>query len=96
MSVVHQTAPWTARSRARADHQRPAPLPSLKGAGRPDQMFRPLRNQNPSLLRRSNDSPKSLGESRERRAMSSEYVSGLDGEWSASRRGAVTFWRPAA
>eukprot|EP00959_Pyramimonas_sp_CCMP1952_P240484 5025833-Pyramimonas_sp.AAC.1 len=40
MSVVHQRVPWMVRSRARADHLYPAPPPSLKGAGRPNQKRR--------------------------------------------------------
>eukprot|EP00959_Pyramimonas_sp_CCMP1952_P096918 2025796-Pyramimonas_sp.AAC.1 len=66
------------RSRARAEHNRPAPLPSLKGAGRPNQQLRLRRRQAPALLHRSNDSPSSR-----RRAISSSL--GIDGKWHTSR-----------
>eukprot|EP00959_Pyramimonas_sp_CCMP1952_P295250 6175050-Pyramimonas_sp.AAC.1 len=72
MSAVHQIVPWMERSRARADHQRPAPLPCLKGAGRPDQKLRLRRSTAPALLHRTNDSPSRRRSSRERRAISSE------------------------
>eukprot|EP00959_Pyramimonas_sp_CCMP1952_P290773 6082371-Pyramimonas_sp.AAC.1 len=57
------------RSRARADHHRPAPLPSLQGDGRPYQQLRLRRSQAPALLYRSNDSPSSTG-----RAISSSIL----------------------
>eukprot|EP00959_Pyramimonas_sp_CCMP1952_P295972 6191128-Pyramimonas_sp.AAC.1 len=60
-------------SRARADHHRPAPLPSLKRAGRPNQQLRPRRSQAPALLYRSSGSPSSRG-----RAISSSF--GIDGK----------------
>eukprot|EP00959_Pyramimonas_sp_CCMP1952_P254721 5320231-Pyramimonas_sp.AAC.1 len=49
------------RSRARADHRKPVPLPGLKGAGRPSQQLRLGRSQAPALLYRSNDSPSRRG-----------------------------------
>eukprot|EP00959_Pyramimonas_sp_CCMP1952_P126662 2649088-Pyramimonas_sp.AAC.1 len=49
------------RSRARADHHRPAPLPNLKEAGRPNQQLRLRRSQAPALLYRSSDSPSRRG-----------------------------------
>eukprot|EP00959_Pyramimonas_sp_CCMP1952_P269412 5632121-Pyramimonas_sp.AAC.1 len=61
------------RSRARADTRRPAPLPSLKGVGRPNQQLRLRRSQAPALLYRSNDSP-----SNRRRIISSSF--GIDGK----------------
>eukprot|EP00959_Pyramimonas_sp_CCMP1952_P450693 9436339-Pyramimonas_sp.AAC.1 len=44
-------------SRTRANHHRPAPLPSLKGVGRPNQQLRLRRSPAPALLYRSNESP---------------------------------------
>eukprot|EP00959_Pyramimonas_sp_CCMP1952_P221781 4636654-Pyramimonas_sp.AAC.1 len=72
MSVVHQIVPWMVRSRARTDHQRAAPPPSLKGAGRLDQKLRRRRSTAPALLYRSSDSPSNRRSSRERRVISSE------------------------
>eukprot|EP00959_Pyramimonas_sp_CCMP1952_P126663 2649089-Pyramimonas_sp.AAC.1 len=60
------------RSRARADHHRPAPLPNLQGVGRPDQQLRLRRSPAPALLYRSSGSPSSM-----RRAISSSL--GIDG-----------------
>eukprot|EP00959_Pyramimonas_sp_CCMP1952_P450642 9435396-Pyramimonas_sp.AAC.1 len=80
MSVVHQIVPWMVRNRARDDHRRTIPLPSLKRAGRPNQNLRLRRSPYPTLLYRSNASPRSRRSSRERRAMSSEDVFGLNGE----------------
>eukprot|EP00959_Pyramimonas_sp_CCMP1952_P087848 1838151-Pyramimonas_sp.AAC.1 len=54
--------PWMVRSRDTADHHRPAPLPSLKGAGRPSQQPRLRRSQAPTLLYRSNDTPSIRGD----------------------------------
>eukprot|EP00959_Pyramimonas_sp_CCMP1952_P443287 9280705-Pyramimonas_sp.AAC.1 len=65
--------PWMVRSRARADHHRPAPLPGLKGVGGPNQQLRLRRNPAPALLCRSSDSPSSRG-----RAISSSF--GIDGK----------------
>eukprot|EP00959_Pyramimonas_sp_CCMP1952_P189618 3966758-Pyramimonas_sp.AAC.1 len=61
------------RNRARADHHRPAPLPSLKGVGGPNQQLRLRQCQAPTLLFRSNDSPSSR-----RRAISNNF--GIDGK----------------
>eukprot|EP00959_Pyramimonas_sp_CCMP1952_P347979 7288935-Pyramimonas_sp.AAC.1 len=77
--------PWMMRSRARADYHRPAPLPSLKGVGRPNRQLRLGRSPAPALLYRSNDSPNSRKSSRERRAISSKGCFGLDGKWYTSR-----------
>eukprot|EP00959_Pyramimonas_sp_CCMP1952_P327231 6850271-Pyramimonas_sp.AAC.1 len=57
MSVAHQAVPWMVRSRARADHHRPAQLPSLKGAGRPVKKLRLRRSAVPALLFHNNDNP---------------------------------------
>eukprot|EP00959_Pyramimonas_sp_CCMP1952_P341657 7156745-Pyramimonas_sp.AAC.1 len=65
-------------SRARADHRRPAPLPNLKGVGRPNQQLRLRRTSTPALLYPSKDSPSSRG-----RAISSSV--GIDGKWYTSR-----------
>eukprot|EP00959_Pyramimonas_sp_CCMP1952_P064565 1347827-Pyramimonas_sp.AAC.1 len=72
MSVAHEIAPWMVRNRGRADHHRPAPLPSLKGGGRPAQKLRLRRSTAPDLLYRSDDCPSRRRSSRERRAISSE------------------------
>eukprot|EP00959_Pyramimonas_sp_CCMP1952_P150815 3156329-Pyramimonas_sp.AAC.1 len=80
MSVVHQIVPWMVRSQAKADHHKPAPLPSLKGAGRPNQQLRLRRRSYPTPLHRNNDRPSSRRSWRERRAISSEDVSGPDGK----------------
>eukprot|EP00959_Pyramimonas_sp_CCMP1952_P119752 2503937-Pyramimonas_sp.AAC.1 len=69
MSVAHQIVPWMVRNRARAHHHRPAPLPSLKGVGRPNQQLRLRRSPFPVLLYRSNDSPCNRG-----RAISSSIL----------------------
>eukprot|EP00959_Pyramimonas_sp_CCMP1952_P295734 6185579-Pyramimonas_sp.AAC.1 len=50
------------RSRARADHHKPAPLPSLQGAGRPNRQLRLRRSQAPALLYGSHDSPRMRGD----------------------------------
>eukprot|EP00959_Pyramimonas_sp_CCMP1952_P435283 9114774-Pyramimonas_sp.AAC.1 len=73
MSVVHQIVLWMVRSGARANHHRPAPLPSLRRVGRPNQQLRLRRNPYQTLLYRSNDRPIS-------RAMLSENVFGLNGK----------------
>eukprot|EP00959_Pyramimonas_sp_CCMP1952_P384954 8067960-Pyramimonas_sp.AAC.1 len=59
---------------------RTAPLPRLTLVGRHNQIFRLRRSPYPTLLYRSSDSPRSRRESRERQAMSSEYVFGLNGK----------------
>eukprot|EP00959_Pyramimonas_sp_CCMP1952_P180746 3779454-Pyramimonas_sp.AAC.1 len=66
------------RSRARADHHRPTPLPSLKGVGKPNQQLRFRRGPAPALLYRSSDSSSSRG-----RAISSSCS--IDGKWYTSR-----------
>eukprot|EP00959_Pyramimonas_sp_CCMP1952_P251482 5255028-Pyramimonas_sp.AAC.1 len=82
MSVVHQIVPWMMRSRARADHHRPAPQDSLRRAGRPNQQLRLRRSTVPALLYRSNDSPSSKA----RTILSNRKVLfGLDGESHASQ-----------
>eukprot|EP00959_Pyramimonas_sp_CCMP1952_P307662 6439589-Pyramimonas_sp.AAC.1 len=49
------------RSKARADHHKPAPLPGLKGARGPSQQLRLRRSHAPTLLYCSNDSPNMRG-----------------------------------
>eukprot|EP00959_Pyramimonas_sp_CCMP1952_P284183 5940229-Pyramimonas_sp.AAC.1 len=61
------------RSRARADHHRPVPLPTSKGVRTPNQQLRLRRSPAPALLYRSNDSPSSRG-----RAITSSF--GIDGK----------------
>eukprot|EP00959_Pyramimonas_sp_CCMP1952_P102711 2148147-Pyramimonas_sp.AAC.1 len=78
MSVVQQIVPWMVRSSARADHHRPVPLPSLKGVGRPNQQLRLRRSPYPILLYRCSGRPRSGRSSRDRRAISSEDVFGID------------------
>eukprot|EP00959_Pyramimonas_sp_CCMP1952_P209206 4376613-Pyramimonas_sp.AAC.1 len=80
MSIVHQIFPRMVRSRVRPDHHRPAPLPSLKGAGRPNHTLHLKRSPYPTLLYRSKDSLRSRRSSREGRAMSSEDAFGLNGK----------------
>eukprot|EP00959_Pyramimonas_sp_CCMP1952_P270417 5652934-Pyramimonas_sp.AAC.1 len=62
MCVIHQIVPWTVRNRARADHHRPAPLPSLNGVGRPSQQLRLRRSQAPALLYRGSDNASMRGD----------------------------------
>eukprot|EP00959_Pyramimonas_sp_CCMP1952_P193131 4038626-Pyramimonas_sp.AAC.1 len=76
MPVVHQIVPRMVRSRAQSDHHRQAPLPSLKGVGRPNQKLHLRRSPYPTLLYRSDDNARNRRSSRERRAMSSEDVFG--------------------